>query len=243
MNEYEREQSFDLSVLLDVFLAKWIWIVLAGVVCAVALWAYSTYCVTPMYSSSTSMYIYSEGTAEHGQRQSVSYSELYAAQQLADPYVAVLNSDSLLAKVIDRLDMNCSVGQMRRYITVTADSGAVVITVTVEHPDPKTAQDIAKTVAQVFPEEIKRVIKAGGMSVIDEAKLPTHPNSPNILRNTVLGAVFGLVVVFLFFLIRELTNSVIRSEEDIEKAFPIPVLGAIPQIESAMKGEKRFEKK
>ena len=119
----------------------------------------------------------------------------------------------------------------------------MVITVTVEHPDPKTAQDIAKTVAQVFPEEIKRVIKAGGMSVIDEAKLPTHPNSPNILRNTVLGAVFGLVVVFLFFLIRELTNSVIRSEEDIEKAFPIPVLGAIPQIESAMKGEKRFEKK
>ena len=57
---------------------------------------------------------------------------------------------------------------------------------------------------------------------------PTSHNSPNVVRNCFIAAVIGAVLSFAFFAMRSLINTLIRTEDDIKKAFKYPIIGTIP---------------
>lgn len=239
MNDNNQEEfSIDLRV---VFARIWRftpWLLLAAFVCGAAAWCYSKFAVTPLYKSSATVYVYSDGTNNRNETMYVTYSELYAAQYLADPYIAVLKSDSLLQKVSDRLELGKSPAALRRGLTITGGDRSLILTVTYTDPDPKAARDVVECITSVAPNEIKRVIKAGGISVVDNATLPTSPSSPNVSLNTLIGAVGGALVLLIILVLREFLNSTIRSEEDITGSLSVPVLGVIPQIDYTAKDEK-----
>ena len=102
--------------------------------------------------------------------------------------------------------------------------------VSVTTTNPKTSQSIANAVAEVASGEIARIIKAGGANVIDYAKEPKSPSSPNIKRNIFLGLLIAFAVSFVYFFVREAFNATITSVKDLEREFQIPVLGTIPRL-------------
>lgn len=214
------------------------WLLVAAIICGAAAWCITTFAITPLYSSSATVYVYSDGTNNRNETMYVTYSELYAAQYLADPYVSVLQSDSVLQKVVDRLDLDISASQIRKRLKITGGDRSLILTVTFSDPDPELAQKVVKTITAVAPGEIKRVIKAGGISVIDEARLPSQPTSPDIMLNTAIGAVGGALALLIILVISDFLNPAIRSEEDIEEALSVPVLGTIPRIDNSGKDER-----
>ena len=60
--------------------------------------------------------------------------------------------------------------------------------------------------------------------------------SPNILKNTAVGFLLGLLLAAAFVVIRELTDKRVRSESDLEEQFGIPVIGTIPDYRTTGKG-------
>ena len=103
--------------------------------------------------------------------------------------------------------------------------------------DPEEAAAIANTLAELAPPEIIRVVQAGGVQLIDEAIPNTDPVAPNTGLNTVIGALIGAVIACLGVLIAAMLDTRVKSEEDLQKQYDLPVLGVIPDILEAIKSQ------
>ena len=72
----------------------------------------------------------------------------------------------------------------------------------------------------------------GNIQVVDYAKLPLKPYSPNIPLNIFVAAVAGMVLgLGLAFLLEYLDNTIKRIEE-LSDRFHLPVLGVVPVVEA-----------
>ncbi len=93
-------------------------------------------------------------------------------------------------------------------------------------------ENIYKMLLEKFEEaKITEAGKIGNVRVIDPAKPPLRPIKPRKALNLLIGLVVGLVLgVGLSFFLDSLDNSV-KTAEEIENTFGIPVLGLIPNIQ------------
>jgi len=237
------EQEINIRKLLSTVFRNLHWLALSAVVCGAVVCLYSTFVVKPLYTSTSTIYTHNTSVnAPDSNRQTVTYNELYAAEELSGPYIAILTSDSLLNKTIRSLHLeDVSAESLRRGLTIKTDD-KLVITVSLTREDPKEAQAILSRLLHFYPAEIDRVVHSGGSEVIDEASLPKRPSSPNVIRNTLLGVFAGLLLALAYCVIYSLLNDVVTDEETLVSDFGIPVLSAIPQIEMQGKDMGTYEK-
>lgn len=81
-------------------------------------------------------------------------------------------------------------------------------------------------------------IGTNNISVVDEAKAPGAPYTPNLRKNALLALMLGLLGgVGLAFLFEHLDDT-FRKPEDLEKLLGLPVLGVIPMTKQE-RGDKR----
>ena len=99
---------------------------------------------------------------------------------------------------------------------------------------------LANAIAEVAPGEIERFVEGSSAKIVDYAKLPTSPSSPNPNRNMILGGLIGFVLALIYITVRFLMDVRIREEEDLAVLFDIPVLGQIPAFEQV--GSKKQRK-
>ncbi len=77
-------------------------------------------------------------------------------------------------------------------------------------------------------------LQAGNVQLAQAATVPTSPSSPKVARNTVLGALLGLLLgIGLAFLLERL-NRRLRDPEEAREAFGLPVLGTVPESKAIM---------
>lgn len=65
--------------------------------------------------------------------------------------------------------------------------------------------------------------------VAQEALVPSSPSSPRTKRNTVLGAVLGLLLGLAVAFLLERFDRRIRRPEDLEAIYDVPMLGVVPK--------------
>jgi succinoglycan biosynthesis transport protein ExoP len=68
------------------------------------------------------------------------------------------------------------------------------------------------------------------LQVLDPPSLPVQPSSPNRMRISLVGLLVGLAIGLAFALEREMTDSRVRDDEDLDNIVPVPVLVSIPRI-------------
>lgn len=217
--------EIDLSMVLFIVRKKIGTIILCIVLVAAVTFGISNFLITPLYSASTSLYVYNETS-----RESITSTDLNTSQELVQTYIVILTSNAVLTKVSGVLNNQYSIEDLRDMITASAINNTEAFQITVENSDPMMAQKIANTIATVAPSEIVRVVKAGSVEVIDYATLPIEQSSPNVIRNTAIGGILGCVVCIAVLVLKETFDTVIRSEEDLVESFNIPILGAIPPL-------------
>ncbi|MGA7703822.1 MAG: polysaccharide biosynthesis tyrosine autokinase, partial [Solirubrobacteraceae bacterium] len=72
-------------------------------------------------------------------------------------------------------------------------------------------------------------LRNGNVEIAQPALIPTSPSSPKTSRNTVLGAVLGLLLgIGIAFLLERLDRR-IREPKDLEKVYGLPLLGVVPE--------------
>ena len=235
MNRRGSEKTVDLVLLMKLLIHRLPWLLLAAIICGALALSYCTFIAKPMYTSSTTLYVYSDGTSDRNESMYVTYSELYAAQYLAEPYISVLQSDRMMQSILNRLKLDMTIPQLRSAIQIETNKNSLVLTITAKHRDARTAQRILQALVDEAPDEIERVIRAGGISVINTATLPDKPSSPVPFRDTVLAAFAGAFFLAIIFAIVEVSSTVIRNEDELQKMLSVPVLGTIPKIENNTK--------
>jgi polysaccharide biosynthesis transport protein len=65
--------------------------------------------------------------------------------------------------------------------------------------------------------------------VVQEASVPTSPSSPKTKKNTILGAVLGLLLGLSIAFLLERFDRRVRRPEELEEIYGLPILGAVPK--------------
>lgn len=71
--------------------------------------------------------------------------------------------------------------------------------------------------------------KLASIEIIDPAVVPKSPVSPNIIANTFIGALIGLLLGLGLTFVLDSMDHTVKTVEDIERYFNMPVLGTIPR--------------
>lgn len=219
--------ELDLWRLILIFKKRFLFISIIFIFSGCLSFLISKYLVTPLYTATASLYVYSNTNRIQGQ---ITSSDLTASQELVNTYIIVIKSDTVIEKVIAKLNLSMSPDDLRKILTAGAIDGTEAFEISVKYNDPHMAQLIVNTIVEIAPNDIIRVVQAGGAEVIDYAKVSLKPSSPNIILNTVLGALSGFVLAFIICVIIIVFDTKIHSDDDLTLNFEVPVLGSIPTL-------------
>lgn len=239
----EKTKEINLQEMLYAILNK-IWlVVIAALVGGILMFVYTSYFVTPMYSASVTMYV-NNSTKLNGDDMInyITSSDLATSERLVTTYVSILKSNTVMEKVSDNVMETTGIRipavTIRNAMSAGAVSETEVFTVRISYSDPKMAATIANAIATVAPDEIGTIVEGSSTKVIDYAKVPTAPYSPNTTTNVALGLVGGIVFAIVLIVIMEMLDVRVRGEEDLAQLSDAPVLGVIPDFD--VEGEKGY---
>ena len=223
--------NFTLEKIFGILKRKLFFILLITTIGGVAVGYYSYRTSQTIYAAKVSMYVYSDPSYISSSNVNVTNAEFTTAKNLVESYMLVLKSNTVLEKVIERLNINYSVNQLKNAINASSVENTSVFYIHVYNENPYTATEIANEIAEIAPSEISRVVKSGGVEVIDHATMPTSPYySTNILKYTLVGILGGFVLSAGLFLFFGLLDTTIRKKSEISEVFTIPILGDVPMI-------------
>lgn len=231
-----KEIDIDLRKIFYMMRTKLIFIFLATLIFAVAAGCFTHFFIDPTYTASIKMYAYSN-TDRVSTDSSISRTELDTATELVSTDIYILQSDTVLDLVAEDLGLNISASSLKSMIEASQVEGTIAFRVSVNSKDPELSAKIANSIAKIAPGEISRIVKAGGVEVIDYAKVPSNPSSPNTKKNILIGALAGFVLSFAGFFVYEMFDTTITNAKDLERDFDIPILGTIPRLEEIEKSE------
>lgn len=213
------------------------WLVaLVAVACAVLVFLGTFFFITPKYEASVKIYVNNSSISLGDTSVSISSGDLTTSRNLVDTYIVILETRETLNDVIDYASANLTYGTLKGMISASAVDDTEIFQVTVTSTDPQEAERLANAVAYILPKRITTIIDGTSAKVVESAVVPTNASSPSYVLNTMLGFLIGLVLAVAVVAIRELTDTTIRTEEDITQICNHPVLASIPDMAAAGKG-------
>lgn len=229
----KEEMNFDYRFLVQKVWTKKIIILMIVILSAITMFLYSSYYLAPKYRSFTKLYIvnHRDTTAN------VTAQDLQLGNLLMQDYKEIILSNTVLESVANNFHLSTS--SLASKISISSPRDNRILTITVSDTDPQRAAQIANRLREKSITTIKEVAKVNDITTIDVAKPSTHPYSPNVRRNTFLTAFIALVISIAFFVLKEVIDDRIKSEEDVENLLGETLLGIIPQAENKEKKGKK----
>lgn len=220
------EIVIDIRELLHVF-KKNMWIIfLCSVLFATIIGLYSKYIATPRYSSTTKLYILTKSAS----LSSLSLSDLQIGTQLTKDYMVLVKSRPVTSKVVKNLGLDMTHEQLIRIMTITNPTDTRILEITVNYPDAYLAKTIVDEIAKVSSEQIAQIMDIEEPNIVEEGYLPTTWTTPNVKKNTLIGAVIGFTLSTAVFLLLSMMDDTIKNSEDIERYLGLNTLGYIPMV-------------
>lgn len=227
-------EEIDLKELFNIFWNKKIQIILVVIVFMVIGAAYSVGLKTPMYSSSATMVLAMSETNEKTKdtENAITTTDITLNSKLVSTYSELIKSKKVLRQVTSNLSIDESAEALKGKIKVNSVEDTEVIKITVTHENPTYAAKIANEITKVFSKEVNELYKINNVYIVDEAEVQNSPSNINHVKDVILFGMVGLVLSAAYVFILNMLDNTIKSTEDIEKGFDIPVLATIPLIES-----------
>lgn len=201
-----------------IILAVMVWAAIMGAV-------FSIYVLDPVYEASATMIV---NKSNDGERQDTTYNDILMTQKLVKTYSVIMQSNTVLSRVIDALGLNMDTEELKNILTITSVNDTEVIKITVTDKDPKFAAKVANEIVKQAPSEIIRAVKAGSVEVIDEAAVPSDPVKPDIKMNIIISGILGLMISTFVILLKYHLDDTVKTEDDIVEKLDLPVLGVLP---------------
>lgn len=225
----EQEYEIDLKEIAIVILDR-IWIVISvGIACALLAGIITKVFITPMYTSTTKLYVINKQNSENN----ITYTDLQTGNLLTNDYIIQVKGTKVLSQVISELNLTDTEDELASRITVSNPENSRFIVISVSDKDPVVAQQIASCVAEVSSDVVKEVMDLEKVNVAEEANLPLEKSSPNLKKNVLLGGAAGVFVSLLLIVVFYLLNDRIRTPEDVKRYLGLNTLGQIPVLENS----------
>lgn len=218
----QRNDEIDLLELLQVLLQKLWLIILCFLIGASLAFGYTKIMVTPMYSASAQIYILTKTTSV------TSLADLQLGSQISVDFATLAKTRPVIEMVIEELDLNYTYEQLAGMVTIENPADTRFLKLTAVNADPGLARDIANSLANATADRIEYIMTTDRPKTVEDAITPKRPVSPNIMKNTAMGALVGAFLAALVIVMQHLLNDTIQTEEDVRKYLNLHTLAAVP---------------
>lgn len=219
-------EELDLKELLILFWNKKIQIILIVAIFIAIGIIYTIGFITPEYTSSTTLLLAT--TEKDSTTSTITTTDLNLNSKLVSTYSELLKSQSVLRQVISNLGIDIKEEELRKEIEVTSVSNTEIIKISVTNQNAINAEKIANETAKVFTEKVGEIYNINNVYVVDVAEVENEPSNINHTKDVVIFAFIGIVIAGFYVLIANMLDTTIKTAEEVEKQFKVPVLASIP---------------
>lgn len=235
------DDYIDLIALFGAYLKRWWLIAICGFGGAFLSLAITVYLITPMYTSSSMLYVLYKTTSI------TSVADLTLADELTDDYAIIARSNPVLDGAVEQIkeenDITLERKDIEDMITVSNEASRILVIQAVSD-DPELSALVANAVAEQTREQMAEITKSDPPTMVEKAEVATHRSSPNWTKNTIMGGLIGGVLAGLILTIAFLMNDNIKTEEEVEKYLGLSTLALIPEnSKKSSRKQKRRKKK
>lgn len=217
--------EIDILELFWVIVDKWKIIFLAVLIGAVLMGSYHTFLKKPSYQADASIFITNNESV-------ISVSDLQLSSELTEDYAKIIKSRNVLKQVIKDLDLDLDYKQLSKLVEVTNPQDSHIIQICVTCGDIELCRDIANALMNTGIDRIYQVIGSSEPTVIDYSEAEAVEEvSSGLMRDIAIGAVFGIVLACGLICVKYLTDTTLKTDEDVRKDLHIPVLAVVPYYE------------
>jgi tyrosine-protein kinase len=207
----------DLSLIAQVIRRR-IWVVIVCIVAATLAAVALSLQAEKQYEATTALLLRS--------------STAFEPQRAVDTNLQLLGLPAIAERTADRLT-DVSDDEVEDAIEARQEGDADILKVSATASTPELAAQIANVYAQEFL--VYRVagsreeLQTSQVKVIEKATAPTSPVSPKPVRNTIFGALLGLVLGLGLALVLEQLDRRVKRQDDLAEASGLPLLASIPK--------------
>ena len=126
---------------------------------------------------------------------------------------------------------NFSTDELKKAISVQTQQNSQVFSLQVKTDDPQESAVVANTVANVFKQQLKKIMSVNNVTIVSRASTPNSPSFPNKILFALAGAVLGLILSFLYILIGDLMDTSIHDDDYLTNELGLTNLGHVNHIE------------
>lgn len=126
---------------------------------------------------------------------------------------------------------NLSTDELKKAISVQTQQNSQVFSLQVKTDDPQESAVVANTVANVFKQQIKKIMSVNNVTIVSRASTPDSPSFPNKKLFALAGAVLGLILSFLYIMIGELMDTSVHDDDYLTNELGLTNLGQVNHIE------------
>lgn len=209
-------------------LRKRLWIIaLVTFLCTASCGLVSYYILEPEYQAHTTLMI---GKPEEYNNE-IEYNDILMNQKLVSTYGEIAKSRIVTKELMSNLGLSLTYEELDNKIDVTLVKDTEIIKITVKDKQGEAAAQIANEIAKVFMKHVARIMKLENIQVIDMAEVPLKPDNPKPIINMLITSVLIIMLSVFSIFVHEYFDNTVKTQEDIEKYFMLPVLGVIPKVQ------------
>ncbi len=192
-------------------------------------WSVSYFLITPTYESTGAIFL----TPKIGTEGVVDVNSLNSNQRLVTNVMNLITSDNIMIPVAEELaedykKEDYDADDIKEFIHVDNPDATEVISVSATTPSPTLSKTIVDRTMNIFIETMRDNLSVRNIEVVDYPVVNYKPVEPKVTRNTVIGALLGLVAGGLYIFFVTVNNKHLQNREQAEAYLGLPVYAELP---------------
>lgn len=230
--------EIDIQKILQIVQKKWKVFVACGLIGVIVAFLFASYGVAPKYTSKVSFLAYVKNDTVEvndstGGAASANTKSTYTIKMIPT-YITLLQTDDFYNNLKTASGVDMTIGQLKSAITYQQTQDTTIFSVSVTTGDADASKKIADYISEAAPKAIQESNDndVTTVKVIDPATKGLAQKA-NVVMYAAVGLILGLALAFAYALIRDMLDVHFKTEEDVTSRYNIPLLGSIPDFESA----------
>ena len=225
-------EEIDIKALFKILNDKKFLIIVFAIIGGLIGYIYNKEFVKPMYESRSSIILSATDGSIEGVTDEITQTDITINEKLVNTYAEIAKSDSVLDKVIAKLNLKTTSKKLAKNITVNTEAKTTVIKLVVKAEDPDQAVNISNELISVFFERVGELYNIKTAKVLDAPKINKTSVNVNPTKFLIIGAVIGAAIAIFLALFMDVFNDNLKTESDIEDKVKLHVLTKVPKFSS-----------
>ena len=146
---------------------------------------------------------------------------------MAEVFPYVLTSGVLEDVVAEEMGLDSLPGS----ISVEAEEGTNLLTMSVSSNDPQMAYNLLHAVIDYYPEVREFVFGETRLEILDETGIPSDMQREEVIRGSYKrGALQGAIIGFVILCLYVVLHKTVKSKDKLKRQINLPDLGTLPFV-------------